>query len=78
MYEFGFLSTKYHVMQINNILLDKNINLLLPQIFTKVVKENIRKTPCNEPVCHSYNIFEVTKPNLNKTNQHTGAFVNYK
>lgn len=57
MYEFGFLSTKYHVMQTNNILLDENMNAFLTQVFTKVVKGNIRKTPCEEPVRHYYKIF---------------------
>lgn len=31
-------------MQINNISLDKNMNVLLTQMFTKVAEENIRKT----------------------------------
>lgn len=54
------------------------MNVLLTRIFTKVVKENIRKTPCDEPVCHYYKILKVTKPNLNKTSQHIGAFVHFK
>lgn len=44
MYEFRFLSTKYYFIQINNISLDKNMNVLLTQMFTKVAEENIRKT----------------------------------
>lgn len=44
MYEFRFLSTKYYVTQINNILFDKNMNVLLTQMFPKLVEENIRKT----------------------------------